>query len=218
MRRRSISLTRPLLQIIAMTRRKNGKVTERERQVQIALAGLRDGTYMSINQAVAVLGVSKATLHRRMKGGKSRSEAQETRQSLTRQEEKALVNWISISSATGNPVRHPFIREMAEKLRETRVASTSEFTPPLGPDWTKRFLHRYLHLKTKKSKAIETARIKEVTSEQVHNFNTEFRNIIAKYNIYLENIFHVDETGILRYIFSNCRCFDWHSKWSSSCC
>ena len=48
-----------------MTLRKNGKVTERERQVQIALAGLRDGTYKSVDQAVAALGVSKTTLHRR---------------------------------------------------------------------------------------------------------------------------------------------------------
>src|SRR5271170_190305 len=161
-----------------MTRRKTGTVTERERAVQIALAGLQDHTYMSIDQAVAALGVSKTTLHRRWKGGKSQSEAQEWRGALTRQEEKALANWIGMSSATGNPVRHPFIREMAEKLREKRVTSTSEFTPPLGPAWTKRFLSRHPNLKTKKSKAIEIARIKEVTSEQVRNFNTELRRVI----------------------------------------
>ena len=199
-----------------MTLRKNGKVTERERQVQIALAGLRDGTYMSVDQAVAALGVSKTTLYRRVKGGKSRGEAQEWRQALTKQEEKALAKWISMSSATGNPVRHPFIHEMAEKLRETRVASTSEFTLPLGPDWTNRFLRRHPHLKTKKSKPIETAR-KEVTSEQVHNFNTELRRIIIEHNIRLENIFNVDETGIPKYIFANCRYFNWHSKWCTSC-
>ena len=102
-----------------MTRRKNGKMSEREQQVQIALAGLRDGTYMSVDQAVTALGVSKITLHRRMKGGKSRSEAQEWRQALTRQEEKALANWIGMSSATGNPVRHPFMLEMAETQRNT---------------------------------------------------------------------------------------------------
>jgi kynureninase len=115
-----------------MTLRKKGKVTEREQQVQIALAGLRDGTYISVDQVVAALGVSKTTLYRRVKEGKSQNDAQEWRQALTRQEEKALAKWISMSSATGNPVRYPFILEMAEKLRETRLASTSEFTPPLG--------------------------------------------------------------------------------------
>jgi len=199
-----------------MTHRKNGKVTERERQVQIALAGLWDGTYMSIDQAAAALGVSKTTLHRRFKGGKSRSEAQEWRQALTRREEKALIKWISMSSATGNPVRHPFIREMAEELRKTCVASASEFTLPLGPEWTKRFLHRHPQLKTKKSKAIETVR-KEVTSDQVRNFNTELRRIITEHNIRLENIFNVDETGILLYIFTNCRYINWHSKRCTSC-
>jgi hypothetical protein len=118
-----------------MACRKNGKAAEHENQVQIALAGLQDGTYKSIDQAVAALGVSKTTLHRRVKGGKSRSEAQEWRQNLTRQEEKALARWISMSAATGNLVRHPFIREVAEKLRETRVTSSSDFIPPLGPNW-----------------------------------------------------------------------------------
>ena len=173
---------------------------------------------MSVDQAVAALGVSKTTLHRRVNSGKSRRESQEWRQALTRQEEKALANWISTSSATGNPVRHPFIREMVEKLRETRVASTLEFIPPLGPDWTWRFLHRHSYLKTKKSKAIETAHIKEVTSEQVRNFNAELRCVIAEHNIHLENIFNVDETGILYIIFANCRYFYWYGKWCTSCC
>jgi hypothetical protein len=69
---------------------KNGKAAEHENQVQIALAGLQDGAYKSIDQAVATLGVSKTTLHRWVKGEKSRSEAQEWRQNLTKQEEKVL--------------------------------------------------------------------------------------------------------------------------------
>jgi len=100
-----------------------------------------------------------------------------------------------MSSATGNPVRYPFIREMAEKLRERYIASTSEFTPPLGPEWIHRFLQPHPHLKTKKSKAIEIACIKEVTSEQITNFNTELPYIISEHNIRSENIFNADETG-----------------------
>src|SRR4051812_45740977 len=116
-----------------MTHCKNGKVSEREQQVQITLAGLRNGTYMSIDQAVTALGVSKTTLHRRMKGGKSCSEAQEWQGVLTRQEEKVLAKWISMLAAIGNPVRHSFIHEMAEELQKARIFSNSEFTPPLRP-------------------------------------------------------------------------------------
>ena len=60
-----------------MIRHKNEKPTEYERQVQIALAGLHDGTYKSIDQAVATLGVSKSTLYCWVKGGKSQNEVQE---------------------------------------------------------------------------------------------------------------------------------------------
>lgn len=49
----------------------------------------------------------------------------------------------------------------------------------------------------KQSKSIETAHIKEVTSEQVRNFNIELHRIIAEHIIKLENIFNVDETDIL---------------------
>ena len=122
-----------------------------------------------------------------------------------------------MSAATGNSVRHPFMLEMAEKLRETHVASASKFTPPLGPEWVKQFLSRHPYLKTKKSKAIETARIKEVTSEQVRNFNTELRRIIKEHNIWLKNIFNADETGILQYVFINFRFLNRHSKQCTSC-
>ena len=122
-----------------------------------------------------------------------------------------------MSAAMGNPVRHLFMLEMAEKLTETRVASASKFTPPLGPEWVKQFLSRHPHLKTKKSKAIETARIKEVTSEQVRNFNTELCHIIEEHNIRLENIFNADETGMPQYVFINFRFLNWHSKRCTSC-
>jgi hypothetical protein len=44
---------------------------------EIAIAGIKDGTYVSVNHAVKELGVSKATFASALKGGKSRSEAQE---------------------------------------------------------------------------------------------------------------------------------------------
>jgi hypothetical protein len=114
---------------------------------------------------------------------------------LTTQEEKALARWISTSAATGNPVQHPFIHEVAEKLRETCIASSSVFIPPLGPNWVQQFLGCYPHLKSKKSEGIETARIKEVTSEQVRYFNSELHRLIQEHTIHLENTYNTDETG-----------------------
>ena len=45
------------------------------------------------------------------------------------------------------------------------------------------------------TRAIETARIKNVTKEQILHFNEKFHRIIQEYNIRLEDIFNVDETG-----------------------
>jgi hypothetical protein len=130
-----------------------------------------------------------------LKGGLSRREAKETQQLLTKEEESALANWISTSTTTGNPVQHSFIREMADKLRTYRVDPEDQFLPPIGASWVPQFLGRHRHLTTKMSRAIETARVKEVTKEQVLHFNKELRRVIQEHDIKLENVYNADETG-----------------------
>jgi DNA invertase Pin-like site-specific DNA recombinase len=56
---------------------RNAKAEAADKAMEIALAGIRNGTYKSVNDAVKELRVSKATLHQRLNRGKSRSEAQE---------------------------------------------------------------------------------------------------------------------------------------------
>jgi hypothetical protein len=51
-----------------------------------------------------------------MRGVKTQQEAREPQQLLTCQEEKALAEWISRSTATGNPIPYPYIKEMAEEI------------------------------------------------------------------------------------------------------
>ena len=111
-----------------------------------------------------------------MNGGKSRGEAKQAAQRLTPQEEKALASWISTSTASGNPVQHDFIREMAEKLIKQRLPN--EIVPQLGSSWVPSFLRRHRYLKTKMTRTIETARIRDVTEEQIRHFNEELRRII----------------------------------------
>jgi hypothetical protein len=173
------------------------ETTERGTQMEIALEGLRDGTYMSIDHAVKALGVSRTTLRRRVKGGKTRKEAREPAQLLTQQEEKALADWITSATAAGHPITHRYIKDMAQGIRESRADVQPEYLRPIGKNWMGAFLQRHSHLKTKLARAIEAARMKEVTREQVINFNNEFRKIIQEKNIKLENIYNCDETGII---------------------
>ena len=90
-----------------------------------------------------------------MKGRKSRAEAREAQQELTRHEEKALVDWVSRATAVDNPVPHPYIKEMAEEIRKTREGEKGEYLHPLGTSWMEAFLSRHPQLRTKLSKAIE---------------------------------------------------------------
>jgi len=175
-----------------MVRRINEKAEEAEKAIQKAITGIKDRTYRSIDHVAKELGVSKATLHRQMNGGKSRGEAKQAAQRLTPQEEKALASWISTSTATGNPVQHDFICEMAEKLIKQHLPD--EIIPQLGSSWVPSFLRHHHYLKTKMTRAIEATHIRNVTEEQIRHFNKELRCIIREHNIRLKEIFNADET------------------------
>src|SRR5579864_8858265 len=115
MARRSLIDTSIIL-IITMVRARSAKAAESEQNIQLALAGLNYGTYLSVGEAHNELGVSTSTLCRHLKGGKSHAKGREIRQLLTIPKEEALAAWITRATATGNPVRHSFIRDMAEQL------------------------------------------------------------------------------------------------------
>src|SRR5579862_6573636 len=175
--------------------RKSGKRGEKEELYVRGVAGVRQGKYKSVAEASRQLGVSRTTLTRHLKGGKTRAQARERQQLLTAQEERALVDWISHAAGVGNPVPHSYIKEMAEEIRRTRVGQKLEFIRPMGGKWTRAFMKRFPQLKTKLSKAIEAARVTDVTREQVLNFNDEFRQVIHEKKIQLKNIYKSDETG-----------------------
>ena len=121
-------------------------------------------------------------------------------QLLIQQEEKALADWITSATAAGHPITHRYIKEMAPGIRESRRDVDAEYLRPIGKHWMGAFLQRHSHLKTKLARVTEAARIKEVTREQVINFNDEFRKVIKEKNISLENIYNCDETGIITFL------------------
>ena len=86
-------------------------------KVKRALRGLASKRWETLYAAAKALGMSRETLKRHMNGIKSRAEAHEIQQMLTKSEEKVLGKWITHLTATGHPARHQFIREMAEEIR-----------------------------------------------------------------------------------------------------
>jgi len=82
-----------------MTKPKKPESSQRTQKLANALAGFADGTYENPNQAAKATGASSATIARRMRGGKSRREANIKNQALTPAEESALISFIKRATA-----------------------------------------------------------------------------------------------------------------------
>ena len=130
------------------------EATNREKLAK-AIAGLENGTYQTPYEAANDTGAPRRTLDRRLKGELTRQQARERDQALSTDEERALAHWIRQLSATGHPVTHPFLRELAKEIRKPRVDSENNPVISLGQDWTKRFMRRNPELKMVMASSIE---------------------------------------------------------------
>jgi len=108
-----------------MARQSRGSPPTTDDKVKQAMVGLASKRWNSVYAAAKGVGMSAKTLTRRLNGGKSRVEAREEQQKLTKAEEKVLVKWITHLTATGHPARHAFIRDMASKNFVTTSIVTS---------------------------------------------------------------------------------------------
>ena len=175
-----------------MTKSKTFRSATRARNTALALAGLEDGTYENKYRAAKATGTSSATIARLLKGGRTRREANIHNQYLTPMEESVLVNFVQRAAAVGHPIRHSYLRELAETLHKKRVGGDAAI--PVGKHWVERFLRRNPVLKSQIAKSIEQARV-EVTKEQVLEWFRQYKEEINAYGIVAENIYNMDESG-----------------------
>ena len=177
-----------------MTKSKRRLNPQNAQNLANALAGLADGTYENPSRASKATGAPLQTIYDRLNGAKSKREINVKNQALTPTEELALVQWVRRVSATGHPVRHQFLLELVEEIREQRITALKELVSPLGQQWVQRFLKRHPVLKSQIAKSMEQARV-DVTKEQVLAWFAIFKHVITENNIKLENIYNMDETG-----------------------
>lgn len=183
-----------------MTRHKNPEAIERDTRIEEALAAIISGQH-NCNSASVAFNVSRQTLYDRMKGAQPRRLAQEKQQNLSHAEEKELVRWITRLTITGYPPRHKTLLEMAEEIRKRRVRNINdqsginiEYTP-IGRDWVPRFLRRHPELACVVTRKIDASRIKAATPEAIAQFFEELKRVLQEYNIAIENIYNMDESG-----------------------
>jgi DDE superfamily endonuclease/Tc5 transposase DNA-binding domain len=180
---------------------KSERIAENDATMLLALNDLKKRKFKSVRAAAGHYKVSHTTLLRRWKGGKTIAESREDQQNLTIPEEKALEKWITRMSATGNPVSQDHIREMAQEIQNNRTKRLEEaggpvqYNPPIGKLWPQRFLHRHPDLATVISRTIESARLKETSHKAIEDWFNTFEETIAEYQISVENMYNMDETG-----------------------
>jgi len=200
-----------------MTRHKSEKTAETDAKVKAAIEGLSKGLYLTPYAAAKALQLERKTLYRRLAGGKSRAEGKDNQQNLTLADEQALARWITQLTATGHQARYAFICEIAEEIRRQRCSTVPITYPALGDSWVPQFLSRHPNLHTTISRLIESARVKEVCSDTIINFFEVFCLLIEEYEIPLENVYNMDETGLPICCFVDNRICHWR-KSSQLCC
>ena len=184
-----------------MACRRSLKASQNGQKVQAALTNMSKSKFKTAYAAAKEHEVSMTTLYRRRRGGLTRAQAREAQQILSRSEEKALIVWLTMMAATGNPVSHSFVREMAEEIRQKRLVGVNDeyvtlvSYPPISKSWTARFLQRYPFMKATLSRSIEAACVKEVSEELILEFFATLTSIIEEHDIQLKDIYNMDETG-----------------------
>ena len=177
-----------------MTKPKRRVDPQRAENLAKALAGLEDKAYRNPNEAAKATGAEVSTIYRRLRGQKSRRDANVDSQALTPTEEYSLVQWAQRAASMGYPLCHQFLRELAEELRKHRVKLEEKSIRPLGKEMVHRFLKRNPVLKSQLSKSIEKARA-EVTKEEVQAWFKAFKSVIQEEGVLEENNYNMNETG-----------------------
>ena len=136
-----------------MTRHKSHEAAEIESRIQMALADLSNGRYSSLRKAATVNDIPKTTLTVHFNGRQTCIQSHENQQLLSMHEESELVRWITFTTKAGYPVQHAILRSMAQEIVQQCVCQINDDCelvsyPPIGNDWTKRFLSRHMELET----------------------------------------------------------------------
>ena len=167
----------------------------KEEHLQLAIKAIeasgvdRNGVRrLSASKAAAIYKVSKTTLLGRMSGAQQeRREAHEHEQALSSAQEEVLVTWIKVCGRRGIPLTHATVRDYASLLAEREV----------GQSWSKRFLECHSDLKIHWTSRLEHCRARALNATLVPEFFDVLLELMIEYKIPPENIYNMDEKGVL---------------------
>jgi hypothetical protein len=169
-----------------MTKPKSQRIRVLDENIKKALKALASNEFPSLRSAASHFNIPRETLRRRFHGGQTYGEVHEPAQHFSTGEEKALTDLITRHSASGHPLTHGRVREMAEWIRNRRILGINEpaiqyiIHEPFGKEWVQRFLQRHPHPQSVMGQSIELARVKDSSPEVIENWFNVFRQAIYR--------------------------------------
>lgn len=129
-----------------------------ESSILSAIQDVENGT--SQRKASQRWGIPRSTLQARLTGHVTRSEANEHRQRLSKEQEHHLVGWILSSGALGFAPTHDQVKEFA-----TRVLRAGGDDQPLGKRWMEGFMRRNPEVKGIRGKTVDSNHLNRVSKK-----------------------------------------------------
>jgi hypothetical protein len=140
--------------------------------------------------------VPVSTLIHRRNGRRSRKEQTQRQQYLSREEEKALVQFLLLMSNLGHLVRIKFIRLLACSIARQRSTKTRPIKPP-GKNWPKAFAERHPELQARKVKSIDWKRHENNVYGKIVEWFDVIGQVLQDPAVLPENVYNMNETGVM---------------------
>jgi hypothetical protein len=140
----------------------------------------------SLRKAGAAHRVPSSTIHGRLKGRKTRSQARESQQLLSKSEEAALAMFCQIRGWRGDPLG----------LVELREAVSAISGKPVGKTWHLAFGKRHPEVNFRWGKRKDSKRTNGLNRTNVETFYQLLKKILDENDIHPDNIYNMDEKGL----------------------
>jgi hypothetical protein len=167
-----------------------------EAKVFLALQAIQSSQKISLRRAAQIYEVPRVTLARRARGTQPQAGRRDKQRPLTEPEEEEVIRHVIDLDARGFSPRIDHIRDMANRLRETRGAL------PIGKRWAYRFVKSEPRLKTRLSRAYDLQRALCEDPELIKKWFELVKNMRAKYGIQDCDFYNFDETGFMMGVIS----------------
>jgi hypothetical protein len=163
----------------------------REQTIQDAIRDYNNGVFKSLREAAKHYRVPHQRLSDRIGGKTTKQQARVSQQALSPAQERMLVQWVIDLETLGQAPTHASIREMAGLISKLNGGPTH-----IGKGWVIRFLQRNPDIKSKRGRAIDTKRLKNITKEAIQQWFTNLLEVLEAKNVKTNNIWNMDEVGI----------------------